>query len=239
MIHCRALTFSTVFSHVSAHKLDHFLWEELSRPEQLNEQCDSGAKLAIYDVDPTDGTPALPLPLEPICVYVGQGKEKMTSDTGERIRFHGHHKLAMEIFSQRQILLPSAFVQVDWNNVNKALHAVPRLFQLWACKQVHNIAGTNYRLNKCDGTHSPLCPSCLTATETCAHVLMCEEADRVKCFQMSADNLHSWLRSVDTCEVLEVHIMRFVSSRNSERFIDCIAGNRDKMTHGQWLVGTS
>jgi len=30
-----------------------------------------------------------PLPLEPICVYVGQGKEKITSDTGERIRFHG------------------------------------------------------------------------------------------------------------------------------------------------------
>jgi hypothetical protein len=47
----------------------------------------------------------------------------MTSDTGERIRFHGHHKLATEIFSQRQILLPSAFVQVDWNNVNKDLHA--------------------------------------------------------------------------------------------------------------------
>mmetsp|Transcript_4988 Transcript_4988/g.7275 ORF Transcript_4988/g.7275 Transcript_4988/m.7275 type:complete len:109 (+) Transcript_4988:3-329(+) len=85
-------------------------------------------------------------------------------------------------------------------------------------------------MNKCDGTHSPLCPSCLTAKETCAHVLMCEEADRVKCFQMSADNLHSWLRSVDTCEVLEVHIMRFVRSMNSERFLIAsleTAGNRD------------
>jgi len=124
------------------------------------------------------------LPLESICVYVGQGKEKILRIyTGERIRirFHGHHKLAMEIFSKRQILLPSAFVQVDWTNVNKALHEVPRLFQLWACKQVNDIAGTNSRLNKCDGTHSPLCPSCLTAKETCAHVLMCEEADRVKC----------------------------------------------------------
>jgi len=61
-------------------------------------------------------------------------------------------------------------------------------------------------------------------------VLMCEEADRVKCFQMSADNLHSWLRSVDTCEVLEVHIMRFVRSMNSERFLIASlesAGNRD------------
>eukprot|EP00985_Skeletonema_marinoi_P006739 scaffold2934_cov82-Skeletonema_marinoi.AAC.1 len=72
----------------------------------------------------------------------------------------------MEIFSQRQILLPSAFVQVDWNNVNKALHAVH--------------------------------------TTTVSTLGLQTEADRVKCFQMSADNLHSWLRSVDTCEVLEV-----------------------------------
>ncbi len=46
------------------------------------------------------GMAAQPLPLEPICVYVvvnhsvDQGKEKMTSDTGERVRFHGHRKLA-------------------------------------------------------------------------------------------------------------------------------------------------
>lgn len=30
MIHCRALTFRTVFSHVSAHKLDHFKWNDLA-----------------------------------------------------------------------------------------------------------------------------------------------------------------------------------------------------------------
>ena len=78
----------------------------------MNEQCDSGAKLAIYDIhtDPNAGMAAQPLPLEPICVYVDHGKEKMTSDTGERVRFHGHrNKLAREIFAKRQILLPSAF----------------------------------------------------------------------------------------------------------------------------------
>ena len=58
---------------------------------------------------------AQPLPLEPICVYVDHSKEKMTLalDTGERVRFHGHRKLAREIFVKRQILLPSAFAQVN------------------------------------------------------------------------------------------------------------------------------
>ena len=37
-------------------------------------------------------------------------------------RFHDHRRLVREIFAKRQILLPSAFAQVDWINVNKALH---------------------------------------------------------------------------------------------------------------------
>ncbi len=159
MIHCRALTFSTIFSHVSAHKLDHlaWAWEELSRPEQLNEQCESGAKLAIYDTDPNAGIAAQPLPLEPICVYVDKGKEKMTSDTGEWVRFHDHRKLVREIFAKRQILLSSTFAQVDWIHVNKSLHEVPRLFQLWACQQVQGIAVTIWRLHKCDQRIILLC----------------------------------------------------------------------------------
>ncbi len=80
---------------------------------------------------------------------------------------------------------------------------IPRLFQLWACKQVHSIAGTNQCLHKQGDSRDPRCPSCLEEVETCAHVLMCNEEDRVKCFQMSADNLQSWLQSVGTSDILE------------------------------------
>jgi len=58
---------------------------------------------------------------------------------------------------------------------------------------------------------------------------------------MSADNLHSWLRSEGTCEVLEEHIMRYVRSRNSQSFKDCIAGDRDpilnKLARSQDKIG--
>jgi len=49
----------------------------------------------------------------------------------------------------------------------------------------------------------------------------------VKCFQMSADNLNSWLRSVGTCEALEKCIMLYVKSRNLQRCMDCTAGDND------------
>lgn len=135
----------------------------------------------------------LSMPLEPIFVYVDRGSEKKTSDTGERVRFHGHRALAREMFAARQILLPShAFAQADWINVNKALqHEVQRLFQLWACKQVYDIAVTNLRLYKCDNNHSPLCSSRLDAPESCDHILLCDEDDRVKCFQLLADTIYT------------------------------------------------
>lgn len=135
--------------------------------------------------------------------------------------------LAKEIFVQKGILTLSAFTQVDWSNVNIALHGVPRLFQLWACKQVHSIAGTNQRLHKQGDSRDPRCPSCLEEVETCAHVLMCDEEDRVKCFQMSADNLQSWLQSVGTSDILEEYIMEFVRSRNNKSFLECVTGSRD------------
>lgn len=239
MLHCQKLSFGRLFSHVSAHKLDHFRWEELTRPEQLNEQCDSGAKQAIYDFDPDEGGQTQPLPLEPICVFVDD--KKMTSDTGECIRFHGHRTLAKGIFSKRHILLPDAFEQVDWSNVYKALHHVPRLFALFVCKQVMDIAGTNSRLSKHEPSRSPLCPSCLDCIETCGHVLTCEQEDRVKCFQMSADNLEKWLRSVGTDPTLEECIMAFVRSRDAKSFSQCVAGQNDpvltKMARSQDKIG--
>ena len=70
----------------------------------------------------------------------------------------------------------------DWSNVYKALHHVPRLFALFVCKQVMDIAGTNSRLSKHEPSRSPLCPSCLDCIETCGHVLTCEQEEREKCF---------------------------------------------------------
>jgi hypothetical protein len=239
MLHCQNLSFGRLFSHVSAHKLDHFRWEELTRPEQLNEQCDSGAKQAIYDFDPDEGGQTQPLPLEPICVFVGD--KKMTSDTGDCIRFHGHRNLAKGIFSKRHILPHDAFDQVDWPNVHKALHHVPRLFALFVCKQVMNIAGTNSRLSKHEPSRSPLCPSCLDCIETCGHVLTCEQEDRVKCFQLSADNLEKWLRSVGTDPTLAECIMVFVRSRDAQSFSQGVAGYHDpvlmKMARSQDEIG--
>ncbi len=115
-------------------------WAKLSRPEQLNESCDYAAKREIYEFDSGKLVPQRSFPLEPITMFVDN--EKMTSDTGDHLRFHAHRILAKEFFTTAQskkslpLLSAKAFEAIDWPNVYYVLHHVPRLFQLFACFKI-------------------------------------------------------------------------------------------------------
>ena len=81
-----------------------------------------------------------------MAVYVG--KERMTSDTGEMIRFWAHRQLAKEHFHNHKVMYAEAFEEVAWWQVYSTLRDLPRLFSLCASKQMTNIAATNSNLAK-------------------------------------------------------------------------------------------
>lgn len=54
-----------------------------------------------------------------------------------------HLMLAKNTCFQLQIMSSHSFQEVAWCQVYNALHTVLRLFQLWACNQVMEVAGTN------------------------------------------------------------------------------------------------
>ena len=93
-------------------------------------------------------------------VYVG--KEKMTSDTGEMIRYWAHRQLAKVHFHNHRLMYADAFEEVAWWHVYSTLRTLPRLFSLWAGKQMINIAATNENLAKRNKKKiiCKLCPSC-------------------------------------------------------------------------------
>ena len=122
-------------------------------------------------------------PLEPVAVFIDG--IKLTSDCGFEVRFWTQIQMAEEVFYKRGILDPDQFQKVAWRHVYNTLHAVPRMFALWAAKQVTDIAGTNLNLNirsrskeSPTGTHDPHCPSCGKEIEDSGHVLSCQEAGR-------------------------------------------------------------
>ena len=82
------------------------------------------------------------------------------------------------------------FEEIAWGVVGEALKEAPMMFQIWASKQVTDIAGVNHNLAKYREKQSNKCPSCGKAIETCAHVLNCKEEGRVR-------NLGNSLQLVD------------------------------------------
>ena len=195
MVNCSGLTFTRLYSHVRAHQDDKWAYNDLPREAQLNCQMDYHAKCAIYDAYAPQDIPTRRFPLEPICVFLG--RNKLTSDKGERLRYWAHKQLAKSRFHEANILHAHQFEMVDWEAVHTALCRVPRMFQIWACKQVMDIAPANGN-RPWERSLCPLCPSCAQVPETCSHVLFCNHEGRVDVLMKSIDLLASWLTKVDT-----------------------------------------
>jgi hypothetical protein len=141
MINCKALSFKRKYIHVAAHQNDNMDFGSLSRPSQLNCACDYAAKRILLDLCPLDIPQQKRLPLEAVSVWAG--KEKISTDQAHRLRYYAHRQLAREEFAAAKVLTNHQFEKVDWEMVHQTLNSVPRMFQIFACKQVFDVAGTN------------------------------------------------------------------------------------------------
>jgi hypothetical protein len=86
--------------------------------------------------------------------------------------------------------------------VHGALHWVPRMFQIWACKQVMGNSPTNgnrpWETELC-----PLCPS--------SHILLCNHSGQVEALMHSIDLVKHWLAEVDTDPDLQDCMVEYAS----------------------------
>jgi hypothetical protein len=109
MLHCSTMSFTWLFSHVSAHQDDQTKFNNLLREAQLNCAVDFGAKRVLLSLDPTNLARQQKFPLEAICMWAG--REKMMSDTGHHIRYHAHGHLAREEFLAAGLFSNTQFKQ--------------------------------------------------------------------------------------------------------------------------------
>jgi hypothetical protein len=73
----------------------------------LNCQIDYHAKKAIWEAGLVDEEIIQQIPLKPVCMFLG--KNKLTSDKGDALRFWVNRKLGKECFYERDILYAQAF----------------------------------------------------------------------------------------------------------------------------------
>ena len=86
------------------------------------------------------------------------------------------------------------------------------MFQVWACKQVWSIAGTNYETLQWLAV-SPLCPSCMQVPETCSHILHCSHAGWVEALQVTIKLLDQWMKQQGTDPDLRDCIYEYAMER--------------------------
>ena len=147
MVNCASISFQRKYYHVEAHQDDHTQWGNLTRVAQLNTACDAGAKAKLRSQDTINPPQQKIFPLKSICMFV-KGK-KMTSDTGAHIQYAAGRWIARSFFQQTSRMFTDTFDEVDWLQLHRTLNnEVPQLFQIWACKQVMNIAATNKNLSR-------------------------------------------------------------------------------------------
>ena len=234
LVNCSEVSFDRYYSHVSAHQDDHKDYTSLSREAQLNCAMDNLAKKALWDLRPTQLPTQQAFPLEPICIFAG--KTKLTADMAEYMRYWTHRQMAKETFHNLKILFNREFEFVDWEMVYETLRDVPRLFQLWACKQVMGIAGTM----EWDRTVEHKCPSCTVARDTCAHVLACNHEGRVEALKLTLDIAESWLADMDTEPDLLDCIMEYAHARGGrlmEEICEGLGPQFQRMAKEQDAIG--
>jgi hypothetical protein len=132
------------------------------------------------------------------------------------------------------------FDEVYWQAVYKALHDVPRLFQIWAAKQVLDIAGTNVMQEKYTPNHDKRCPSCGDVDETCAHVLMCEEAGRVDLLHQSIELVDAWMKENGTDTRLRTCLIWFAHGRGGATMQEVVGdrtGQYQRLAASMDLIG--
>jgi hypothetical protein len=146
--------------------------------------------------------------------------------------------LAKESFYESKILFEK-FNKVNWEMVYLALYQVPRMFQVWACKQVMNIAPANgnrpWETDLC-----PLCPSCAQVRKTCSHVLNCNHDGRVQALLQSIDLMDDWMMEVNTDPMLQRCITEYVAGRGNVSMSDIVwgmEGRYQNMVKSQDTIG--
>jgi hypothetical protein len=138
---------------------------------------------------------------------------KVTTESGPDIRFAAQLIEAREVFSERKILSGDAFDQVSWQHVYQVLTSVPKMFEIFACKQVFDISATFGFVHKRDPSICPLCPSCCTINESSGHILYCGEEGRVKALTKFSTDILSWLHMVGTHRNLTFLLIKFIRGR--------------------------
>jgi hypothetical protein len=127
---------------------------------------------------------------------------KCTSDSDSILWYFAHKQEAKELFVRLDILSSEAFEEVAWQDIHATLNGLPKMFQLFARKQVFGVSTVLGNLSKQKefvhlGNKFPHSFSCKEKT---GHLLLCRKIGRIQCLNMMLQRIIDWMKLVGTTE---------------------------------------
>ena len=178
LANCTSLTFGMEYMHIKAHKDNPARYNVLERPSQLEYLCNRMVKGVVWGLAGEEYPNQKMFPLDPLAMFIGE--DKLTTDMSGESRFWVKKQIVKTVFDKLRLMLSEKFHEVVWRHVYDAVLETPRMFQIWACKQVANIAVVNRNLSKKMKDQCSKCLSCDVGEETCHHVTCCNGEGRVE-----------------------------------------------------------
>ena len=204
------------FEKVQGHRLRHVRYEQLTRPEQLNEMMDGRAKARV------DRIFAQRIPPPPMTIkFEGWScwidNTKSTSDPSKPLLRRIHEDTMRDWLSRPDHLRMTAagFDLVDWQAVELAAEGFPEMFRIWASKHMSRFCGVGRMQQICGFWDNSQCPRCKQDNETTTHVLICPDNAADLEWRCRVANLGIWLLEVDTHPAIKKCIMESLSSRST------------------------
>lgn len=108
--------------------------------------------------------------------------QKITSSIKSALYLSWGSRVAQTFYDKRKIICLRHFHLVDWENLDRTIQSLPKMFQVWVTKHVSGFCGINKHISCLYPSTSDRCQCCGTPAETPAHITRCPNLGGVKMF---------------------------------------------------------
>lgn len=142
------------------------------------------------------------LPLEAASMFIKGVKQ--TTDMAKGLREHIGRFNSKKFYREKGIFDEATFESIDFEAVQIALSAKPKMYNLWYGKQCSGFCATGYWLKiRSEGKEDCRCPNCNQLQEDAAHLMVCPCLKRTKLPEESVDNL------MDTIQYIQLRKLHY------------------------------
>jgi len=184
------------YCKVKAHKSDSMKYEELTRMEQINTECDLLAKIARTELPKITGYNNV-FQHEGISIW-DTNQEKISSNLEEALYTHYYHRQAKKVMKEKYGWDSDQFARVGWEAIRQSNQTMSSTTKQWIAKYVTKFLPIGRNMLRRNHWREDYCPRCRICVETHDHLITCTHSQCTHVFRKSLEKLELWLRDNQT-----------------------------------------